>query len=269
LVIPMLAAIKRKSVSGSTKKFLPKDKAFTFSPITKIQANSWDIFFGEIRAIFLKVILGVRRSQIERSRKMIMQELVDYYVAVNGMEKSGKKFTPKDFVITGIERISCIDLARGFNIQDSTMLSKIRIFENIITWLDHLLARREFTQATARTVKELISSITWYAAVGEKLIPKELLDKIEERKEMSRLAIHGQKFIGRQLSNDRKEKYIAIANAFRSNQHLPKPKKESTVINHLVISNKVLFSQDDDPLKIRRSFDLYISRHPEFLSSIR
>jgi hypothetical protein len=83
------------------------------------------------------------------------------------------------------------------------------------------------------------------------------------------LVSHAKKFIGRQLSNDQREKYIAIATALKENKKKRKPRRESEVIAQLLKTNRTIFAASDDPHKLRKSYDLYIKRHPRFNSSVR
>jgi hypothetical protein len=88
-------------------------------------------------------------------------------------------------------------------------------------------------------------------------------------RELIRLVQHAKKFIGHQLGNDQRDKYIAIARALRENRKSAEPRKESQVIYNLVKTDTSIFLPNDDPFKLRKSFDLYVKRHPKFLSSIR
>lgn len=89
------------------------------------------------------------------------------------------------------------------------------------------------------------------------------------KREYQRYQQHATKFIGRQLSNDKRDMYREIAKALAENRRQRKPKRESEVIVTLIRRDKTIFPPDTDPTKLRKSFDLYVYRHPRFLSSVR
>lgn len=92
---------------------------------------------------------------------------------------------------------------------------------------------------------------------------------LKEDRDLIRKAKHAEKFIGRQLSNDQRDKYTAIDQGLRENKETAKPKRKSEVIRHVVKTRRDIFRPEDDPEKLRKSFDLYVKRHPNFLSSVR
>jgi len=154
---------------------------------------------------------------------------------------------------------------------------RVRRLVHAISWIARAYSSAE-RRDVSRQMKEIFADFSKIGNAKREAYIKELISNVkkegarkqkEVRKKARFFESHAKKFIGRQLSNDQKEKYLAIAKALRENKKKSKPRRESEVINNLVRINRSIFHREDDPAKLRKSYDIYLKRHPQFLSSVR
>ncbi|HYQ86048.1 MAG TPA: hypothetical protein VES59_02275 [Bacteroidota bacterium] len=267
-IVPMPKKKVRKAEKTPPQKSVPKEKLFVFPGAIRIEADAWDNFFQEARAIFLDGLLNAGRVNIVRVRVEAIRRIMDKS-KTQSEEYNKESKREGGEIMWGKQPWLSDERLRELGVRDKIRGFQVRQLEDILGWLRYLTANTDFRPGKARAITELLANITWYAGASEGRYRDEYDRLMKNHPKMQQLIRHAKKFIGHQLSNDQKEKYEAIAKALAENKMTAKPKPKSQVILHLVNTNKQIFRRDENALKLRKSFDRYVKLHPDFLSTVR